>query len=159
MKDDSRAVSERHLRYENTAIPPAEQALEEGPRQRRRIECPGGAQFTVAVSRAHAPAVFRTISYDPLTVPWHSASSRQSIPAFGRPLLQGGTRLARSSILRGASDFYAPHHHFAFLISNFSFEQSVRTPHGANHHSPFCNAASNSALVRTLNFVRNSFTW
>ena len=38
VKDDSRAVSERHLRYENTAIPPAEQALEEGPRQRRRID-------------------------------------------------------------------------------------------------------------------------
>ena len=28
------------------------------------------------------------------------------------------------SKLRGASDFDAPHHHFAFLISNFSFEQS-----------------------------------
>ena len=156
MKDDSRAVSERHLRYENTAIPPAEQALEEGPRQRRRIECPGGAQFTVAVSRAHAPAVFRTISYDPLTVPWHSASSRQSIPAFGRPLLQGGTRLARSSILRGASDFYASRHHFAFLISHSS--RAFARPR-ANHYSPFCTAASNSALVRTLNFVRNSFTW
>ena len=31
------------------------------------------------------------------------------------------------SKLRGASDFYAPHHHFSFLISNFSFEQSFRT--------------------------------
>ena len=27
------------------------------------------------------------------------------------------------SKLRGASDFYAPHHHFAFLISNFSFKR------------------------------------
>ena len=26
------------------------------------------------------------------------------------------------SSLRGASIFYAPHHHFAFLISNFSFK-------------------------------------
>ena len=26
------------------------------------------------------------------------------------------------SNLRGASIFYAPHHHFAFLISNFSFK-------------------------------------
>ena len=40
------------------------------------------------------------------------------------------------SNLRGASDFYAPHHHFAFLISNFSFEQRFHpqsrggTPHG-----------------------------
>ena len=24
--------------------------------------------------------------------------------------------------IRGASDFYAPHHHFAFLISNFSLK-------------------------------------
>ena len=31
------------------------------------------------------------------------------------------------SKLRGASDFYAPHRHFSFLISNFSFEQSFRT--------------------------------
>jgi len=36
------------------------------------------------------------------------------------------TRKALSK-LRGASDFYAPHHHFAFLISNFSFKQSFQT--------------------------------
>ena len=30
------------------------------------------------------------------------------------------------SKLRGASDFYAPHHHFSFLISSFSFEQRFR---------------------------------
>ena len=40
------------------------------------------------------------------------------------------------SKLRGASDFYAPHHHFSFLISNFSFKRSFQTeskgttPHG-----------------------------
>ena len=40
------------------------------------------------------------------------------------------------SKLRGASDFYAPHHHFAFLISNFSFKRSFHPqswdepPHG-----------------------------
>lgn len=38
-------------------------------------------------------------------------------------------------ILRGASNFYAPYHHFAFLISNFSFKRSFHsqlsgsTPH------------------------------
>jgi hypothetical protein len=26
------------------------------------------------------------------------------------------------SNLRGASDFFAPHHHFSFLISNFTFK-------------------------------------
>ena len=31
------------------------------------------------------------------------------------------------SKLRGASDFYAPHHHFSFLISNFSFKRSFHT--------------------------------
>ena len=31
------------------------------------------------------------------------------------------------SKLRGACLFYAPHHHFAFLISNFSFKRSFRT--------------------------------
>ena len=42
------------------------------------------------------------------------------------------------SKLRGASAFYAPHHHFAFLISNFSFKRSFQTeskgtpPPGAN---------------------------
>ena len=30
-------------------------------------------------------------------------------------------------ILRGASDFYAPHHHFAFLISNFSFNRGFHS--------------------------------
>ena len=89
--------------YENTAIPPAEQALEEGPRQRRRIECPAGAQFTVAVSRADALTVLPSISYHSLVVLPYSASSRQSIPAFGRPLLQGGTHFRLFSILRGAS--------------------------------------------------------
>ena len=55
---------------------------------------------------------------------------------FGHPLLQGGTRFTLISILRGASDFYAPHHHFAFLISNFSFKRGFHpqskgsTPHG-----------------------------
>ena len=34
------------------------QPLREGARQRRRIECPAGAQFTVAVSRTIAPNVF-----------------------------------------------------------------------------------------------------
>ena len=29
--------------------------------------------------------------------------------------------------IRGASLFFAPHHHFAFLISNFSFKQSFQT--------------------------------
>ena len=31
------------------------------------------------------------------------------------------------SKLRGASDFYAPHHHFSFRISNFSFKRSFQT--------------------------------
>ena len=94
---------ECHLRYENTAIPPAEQALEEGPCQRRRIECPAGVQFIVAVSRAHALTFLPYISYHSLSVLLYSASSRQSIPAFGRPLLQGGTHFRLFSILRSAS--------------------------------------------------------
>ena len=31
------------------------------------------------------------------------------------------------SKLRGASDFYAPHNNFAFLISNFSFKRGFQT--------------------------------
>ena len=31
------------------------------------------------------------------------------------------------SKLRGASDFYAPHHHSSFLIPNFLFKQSFQT--------------------------------
>ena len=31
------------------------------------------------------------------------------------------------SKLRGASDVYAPPHHFAFLISNFSFHRAFQT--------------------------------
>ena len=42
---------------------------------------------------------------------------------FGHPLLQGGTRFTFISKLCGASDFYAPHHHFAFRISHFSFKE------------------------------------
>ena len=46
------------------------------------------------------------------------------------------------SNLRGASDFYAPHHHFSFLISNFSFKRNFHPqskgelPHGLTLH-PF----------------------
>ena len=120
-------------------IPPSLQRsrpLKKGRAKGRGLQCPAGAQFTVAVSRAHASTVLPSISYHSLTVLQNSASSRQSIPAFGRPLLQGGTRLKLFSILRGASDFYAPHHHFAFLISNFSFKRSFHPqsvddpPHG-----------------------------
>ena len=31
------------------------------------------------------------------------------------------------SKFRGASDIYAPHYHFAFLISNFSFKRNFQT--------------------------------
>ena len=34
---------------------------------------------------------------------------------FGHPLLQGGTRFTLISNLRGAFDFYAPHHPFLNL--------------------------------------------
>ena len=49
-----------------------------------RGRCPAGAQFTAAVSRAHALTVLPSISYHSLAVLPYSASSRQSIPAFGR---------------------------------------------------------------------------
>ena len=45
-------------------------------------------------------------------------------------------------VLCGASDFYAPHHHFAFLISNFSFDRDFQTqsrnePHQGLTLNPF----------------------
>ena len=33
----------------------------------------------------------------------------------------------RPIYIRGASLFYAPHHHFSFLISNFAFKRSFQT--------------------------------
>ena len=63
-----------------------------------------------------------------MTIREHRFSHVSFHPAEGanlRPFLwkEGENRALASPlrILCGASDFYAPHHHFAFLISNFSF--------------------------------------
>ena len=59
--------------------------------------------------------------------------------------------LWETSNLRGASDFYAPHHHFSFLISNFSVKRNFHPqskgelPHGANP-APFFTPARGSGL-------------
>ena len=40
-------------------------------------------------------------------------------------------------ILRGAFYFYAPHHHFSFLISNFSFLIQAKLSHAfKERHAP-----------------------
>ena len=44
-------------------------------------------------------------------------------------------------ILRGASDFYAPHHHSSFLIPHSSFEQSF--------HSQSMDGAAHGLILRT----------
>ena len=55
-------------------------------------------------------------------VSFHPAEGANLRPFLGK---EGENRALASPlrILCGASDFYAPHHHFAFLISNFSFKR------------------------------------
>ena len=103
----------------------SEQALGEGPRQRRRIECLEEAQSIVAGFTSSVSDLLPVIPYVRFTILQSSAPSGQSIPAFGRPLLQGGTRFKLISILRGASIILcvAP----PFLISNFSFNRGFQT--------------------------------
>ena len=75
---------------------------------------------------------------------FHTASALSApsghLPLEGKTDVRGNllSRALRASpvfILRGASIFYAPHHHFSFLISHFSFlishfsfEQSFHPP-------------------------------
>ena len=81
---------------------------------------------TLLRSGKHAICSRRSTIYSTLPVS-HSAEfclfeAVHPLP-FGHPLLQGGTRFTFISKLCGASDFYAPHHHFSFLISHFSFKE------------------------------------
>ena len=71
---------------------------------------------------------------------------------FGHPLLQGGTRFTFISKLCGASDFYAPHHHFSFLISH-SKSSTPQKP--LTHCFP-----STSSITRLSSFISIGFaTW
>ena len=63
------------------------------------------AQSIVAGFTSSVSDLLPVIPYVRFTILQSSAPSGQSIPAFGRPLLQGGTRFKFVSILRGASMF------------------------------------------------------
>ena len=124
-----------------------EQAPGEGPRQRRRMDVPRSG--TLLRSGKHAICSRRSTVYSTFPVS-HSAEfclfeAVHPLP-FGHPLLQRGTRFTFISKLCGAfrhpersemsdvrsckggtvrteSKDLAPHHHFAFLISHFSFKE------------------------------------
>ena len=79
--------------------------LEKGRAKGRGLQCLEEAQSIVAGFTSSVADLFPVIPYVRFTILQSSAPSGQSIPAFGRPLLQGGTRFKFVSILRGASMF------------------------------------------------------
>ena len=108
------------------------QPLGEGARQRRRIECPAGAPFYVAVS------VFLKInSHSPFPALQNSASSRQSIPCpSGTPFSKGGRVLRLFQYFAALLIFMrrTTISHFSFLISHsneaFKPNQGTARPTG-----------------------------
>ena len=128
-----------------------EQAPGEGPRQRRRMDVPRSG--TLLRSGKHAICSRRSTVYSTFPVS-HSAEfclfeAAHPLP-FGHPLLQGGTRFTFISKLCGASDFYAPHHHFSFLIQRAACPKNQLT-----HDFP-----STSSITRLSSFISIGFaTW
>ena len=79
--------------------------MEKGRAKGRGLQCLEEAQSIVAGFTSSVSDLLPVIPYVRFTILQSSAPSGQSIPAFGRPLLQGGTRFKLNSILRGASIF------------------------------------------------------
>ena len=100
----------------------SEQALGEGPRQRRRIECLEEAQSIVAGFTSSVSDRLPVIPYVRLTILQSSASSRQSIPGLRPAPSPRGDAFDVILKFRGASDFMrrTTISHFSFLISHSS---------------------------------------
>ena len=100
-------------------LPKLSRPLERGRAKGAGWMCRVAAPFYVAESMPSVSDVLPSIPHFPFLILQNSASSRQSIPCpSGTPFFKGGTRFTFISKLCGASDFYAPHHHFSFLISH-----------------------------------------
>ena len=79
--------------------------LEKGRAKGRGLQCLEEAQSIVAGFTSSVSDLLPVIPYVRFTILQSSAPSGQSIPAFGRPLLQGGTRFKFISMFCGVSFF------------------------------------------------------
>ena len=130
-----------------------EQAPGEGPRQRRRMDVPRSG--TLLRSGKHAICSRRSTVYSTLPVS-HSAEfclfeAAHPLP-FGHPFFKGGRVWRLFQYSAALLYVYAPHQHFAFLISN---SKSSIPQKPLTHCFP-----STSAITRLSTLISKGFaTW